>query len=272
MGRLGRRQRDELIALIVQQQAVIRLERRIALEDNAKPGGPSGMPGLSPGPARNRPQAVPEAMAPVGPPPTGCPVESCPDCGTPCPATHRTREVMICPGSPRKSLHRPGLSPLPAQLPPPGGAGRGSLEAAPGGQPGQPGHPACPGIQWYLRNQLPRGRHRRRHPSHGATGPACGVGHRGAHPRQRRRTAGGRTRQRLCVEAAHRPLLPAAKSVVDEVLGSRWSAISTPPTTITTAPNSGAGPTCCGTSTTCRASTPMTPAGPVGRSRPRALR
>ena len=42
--------RDELIALIVQQQAVIgRLERRIAqLEDNAKPGGPSGMPGLKP--------------------------------------------------------------------------------------------------------------------------------------------------------------------------------------------------------------------------------
>ena len=38
------------------------------------------------------------------------------------------------------------------------------------------------------------------------------------------------------------------KSVVDEVLGegSRgcWSAISTPPTTITTAPNSGAGLTC----------------------------
>ena len=42
--------RDELIALIVQQQTVIgRLERRIAqLEDNAKPGGPSGMPGLKP--------------------------------------------------------------------------------------------------------------------------------------------------------------------------------------------------------------------------------
>ena len=42
--------RDVLIALIVQQQAVIgRLERRIAqLEDKAKPGGPSGMPGLKP--------------------------------------------------------------------------------------------------------------------------------------------------------------------------------------------------------------------------------
>ena len=36
-----------------------------------------------------------------------------------------------------------------------------------------------------------------------------------------------------------------------------WSAISTLPTTIMTAPSSGAGRTCCGTSTTSAPSTPM---------------
>ena len=86
--------RDELIALIVQQQAVIgRLERRIAqLEDNAKPGGPSGMPGL-------KPRSSPKSPAPQQsrkPRPHGFSrrrmapthrvehaVESCLDCGTP---------------------------------------------------------------------------------------------------------------------------------------------------------------------------------------------
>ena len=46
---------------------------------------------------------------------------------------------------------------------------------------------------------------------------------------------------------------------MDEVLGDGCGGAGLrlpPPTTITTAPNSGAGPTCCGTSTTCRASTP----------------
>ena len=37
-----------------------------------------------------------------------------------------------------------------------------------------------------------------------------------------------------------------------------WSAISTLPTTIMMAPNNGAGPTCCGTSTTCAPATLMT--------------
>ena len=36
-----------------------------------------------------------------------------------------------------------------------------------------------------------------------------------------------------------------------------WSAISTLPTTIMTAPSSGAGRICCGTSTTCEPATPM---------------
>ena len=52
------------------------------------------------------------------------------------------------------------------------------------------------------------------------------------------------------------------KAVVDEVLGNQFAGVlvsaSTPPTTITTAPNNAAGPTCCGTSTTCAHSTPRT--------------
>ena len=43
-----------------------------------------------------------------------------------------------------------------------------------------------------------------------------------------------------------------------------WSAISTLPTTITMAPSNGAGPTCCGTSTTWWRSTPRTPRWPSG--------
>ena len=105
--------RDELIALIVQQQAVIgRLERRIAqLEDNAKPGGPSGMPGL-------KPRSSPKSPAPQQsrkPRPHGFSrrrmapthrvehaVGSCPDCGTLLSGgwTHRTREVIDLPRVP----------------------------------------------------------------------------------------------------------------------------------------------------------------------------
>ena len=47
-----------------------------------------------------------------------------------------------------------------------------------------------------------------------------------------------------------------------------WSAISTLPTTIMTAPSSAAGPTCCGTSTTSAPATPKTPHWPDG---PRAV-
>ena len=43
-----------------------------------------------------------------------------------------------------------------------------------------------------------------------------------------------------------------------------WSAIATLPTTIMTAPSSGAGPTCCGTSTTSAPATPKTPHWPDG--------
>ena len=43
-----------------------------------------------------------------------------------------------------------------------------------------------------------------------------------------------------------------------------WSAIATPPTTITMAPSSAAGPTCCGTSTTSAPATPKTPHWPDG--------
>ncbi len=58
------------------------------------------------------------------------------------------------------------------------------------------------------------------------------------------------------------------KAVVDEVLGDQflacWSATSTPPITITTAPSNAVGPTCCGTSTTCAHSTPMMTGWPNG--------
>ena len=183
------------------QQAVIgRLERRIAqLEDKAKPGGPSGMPGLkprsspkSPAPQQSR-KPRPHGFSPStdGPhPPGGARGGELPRLRDPVvrrldpshPGGHRP-----APGpraSHRARLHRPGLSPLPAQLPPPGGAGRGSLgEAAPGGQPGQPdrhpagggeaAHPQHPMVSAHRPPVAPqRGRHRRSHPSHGATGPA----------------------------------------------------------------------------------------------------
>ena len=58
------------------------------------------------------------------------------------------------------------------------------------------------------------------------------------------------------------------KAVVDEALGEYspeyWSAIATPPTTITMAPSNGAGRTCCGTSTTWWRPTPRTPRWPSG--------
>ncbi len=46
-----------------------------------------------------------------------------------------------------------------------------------------------------------------------------------------------------------------------------WSATSTPPTTITPVPNNAAGLICCGTSTTCAASTLMTRHWPGGPQR-----
>ena len=76
---------------------------------------------------------------------------------------------------------------------------------------------------------------------------------------------------RVDFQHPHRTLLPAAGSGqggVDEAQGESFSGggvRSTPPTTIMTAPNSGCGPTCCGTSTT-RHSTPMLrhwPGGPT---------
>ena len=106
--------RDELIALIVQQQAVIgRLERRIAqLEDKAKPGGPSGMPGLkprsspkSPAPKQSR-KPRPHGLFPStdGPHPPGgarggvaAPIAGPPLSGG---WTHRTREVIDLPRVP----------------------------------------------------------------------------------------------------------------------------------------------------------------------------
>ena len=105
--------RDVLIAIIVQQQAVIaelqvmivRLERRIAeLEGQAKPDGPPRMPGLKAKSGR-KPPAQQQArkqrrhgfarrrMTPTQR------VENCPDCGTHLTGgwVQRTREVIELP-------------------------------------------------------------------------------------------------------------------------------------------------------------------------------
>ena len=110
-------------------------------------------------------------------------------------------------------------------------------------------------------------------------------------PRRRNRLARGRRQWlRVDFQHPHRTLLPLFKPGAGSAAGvgarrwwtkrwaSRspeyWSAISTPLTTIMTAPNSGAGPTpvqargrlCCGTSTTSAPSTPMLrhwPGGPT---------
>ena len=110
--------RDVLIAIIVQQQAVIaelqvmivRLERRVAeLEGQAKPGGPPRMPGLKSSSGRQPPaQQQPRKQRRHGfarrrMTPTHrveqvrveYVVESCPDCGTHLTGgwVQRTREV-----------------------------------------------------------------------------------------------------------------------------------------------------------------------------------
>ena len=109
--------RDVLIAIIVQQQAVIaelqvmivRLERRVAeLEGQAKPGGPPRMPGHQPSSGRQPPaQQQPRKQRRHGfarrrMTPTHRVehvVESCPDCGTHLTDgwVQRTREVIELP-------------------------------------------------------------------------------------------------------------------------------------------------------------------------------
>ena len=103
--------RDVLIALIVQQQAIIaRLEKRIAqLEGQAKPANSRWMPGLKPNAKADRKPAPPKG--PRKPRPHGFArtrmtpthrvehvVENCPDCGAHLSGgwTHRTREVIAC--------------------------------------------------------------------------------------------------------------------------------------------------------------------------------
>ena len=109
--------RDVLIAIIVQQQAVIaelqvmivRLERRVAeLEGQAKPGGPPRMPGLKSSSGRQPPaQQQPRKQRRHGfARPRMTPthrvehvVENCPDCGTHRTGgwVQRTREVIELP-------------------------------------------------------------------------------------------------------------------------------------------------------------------------------
>ena len=121
-----------------------------------------------------------------------------------------------------------------------------------------------------------RGGHCERHSPDRATGPTSGGRDPGPHPRQPSGTPTKPAGARMGTTVTsgpnpHRTLLPAAGT--GQGGGGRrwashspeyWSAISTPPTTITMAPSNGAGPTCCGISTTWWRSTPRTPRWPSG--------
>ena len=107
---LSKASRDQLVEIIVRQQAAIgRLERRIAeLEEGLKPGGPRRMPGNKPGSSRRGP----EKKEPRKPRPHGFArqrmaptrrvehaLDTCPDCGTGLAGgwAQRTREVIEVP-------------------------------------------------------------------------------------------------------------------------------------------------------------------------------
>ena len=92
-GDLSGASREELVEIILRQQAVIgRLERRIAeLEERLKPGGPRGMPGNKPaserGPKEKEGPRKPRShgfarrrMTPTRR--VEHALETCPDCGT----------------------------------------------------------------------------------------------------------------------------------------------------------------------------------------------
>ena len=183
---------------------------------------------------------------------------------------------------------------------------RGTGAPTPGRQPAQPhrhatgrGAPADPQhpvVSAHRPAAAPqRGGHRERHSPDRATGPTSGGWNGGPHPRQpsgprRRNRLASEWEQRLRVRALDQSpsaLLPSATSCGG--VGARrwwtrrwashspeyWSAIATPPTTITMAPSNGAGRTCCGTSTTCGPATsklPRWPAGPLGGGSPATLR
>ena len=124
-----------------------RLERRIAqLEDRAAHRG-------------CRPQAGPKSPGSRWPPPTGWSTwwRAAPIAGPRCPAAgpidpSEVIDLPRVPASHRARLHRPGLSPLPAQLPPPGeldGAAHDDRHPRP--------------FQWYLASVAPQ--RSRSHPS-----------------------------------------------------------------------------------------------------------
>ena len=168
---------------------------------------------------------------------------------------------------------------------------RGTGAPTPGRQPAQPhrhatgrraaADPQRPVVSAHRPSAAPqRGGHCERHSSDRATGPTSGGWNGGPHPRQpsgprRRNRLASEWEQRLRVRALDQSLsaLPPSATSCGGVGARRWwtkrwashspeywSAIATPPTTITMAPSSGAGRTCCGTSTTCGpATSKMTP-------------
>ena len=172
---------------------------------------------------------------------------------------------------------------------------RGTGASTPGRQPDQPhrhatgrraaADPQHPVVSVHRPSAAPqRGGHCERHSPDRATGPTSGGRDPGPHPRQpsgprRRNRLASKWEQRLRLDFQHphRTLLPANATSCGGVGARRWwtkrwashspeywSAIATPPTTITMAPSNGAGPTCCGISTTWWRSTPRTPRWPSG--------
>ena len=116
-GDLKEASREELVAIVLRQQAVIgRLERRIAvLEERLTPGGPRGMPGNKPASVRGPDQGPKEKNGPRKPRSHGFArrrmtptrrvehaLETCPDCGTGLAGgwAQRSREVIEVPAVP----------------------------------------------------------------------------------------------------------------------------------------------------------------------------
>ena len=289
--------RAVLIAIIAELQAVIeRLQRRIAeLEGQAKPGDPLRMPGLKAKSARKPPaQQQPRKQRRHGfarrrMTPTHRVehvVESCPDCGTHRTGgwVQRTREVIELPVVPVQVTEHVCIARTcpacrrrcipPAQL---DGVALGRQRLGVNvlsriATLREEGRLPIRSIQWYLRTV---------HQLRLSVGAIVSAIHQTAQQAQPAVAAMvDRIRASPVVHAkvtSGLSVLPPSATSCGGVGARRWwtkrwashspeywSAISTPPTTITMAPSNGAGPTCCGTSTTWWRSTPRTPRWPSG--------
>ena len=209
-----------------------------------------GCPASSPGPARNlRPPSSPGSPGPMAfpvdgwPPPTGWSTRwrAAPIAGPRCPAAGliASGRSSTCPVSPRKS---PSTSSSPGFAPATGATAspKAELDGAALGKQRlgvnlvsliatlrEEGRLPIRSIQWYLRTvhqfAPQRGRHRRSHPSHGATGPAAVSGIleriRGSPCFTPMRPAGGRTAPTAMCQRSARPPTATSCGVAE---ASRW--------------------------------------------------